>query len=105
VIDKSEQKEALRRNAPEVLSGRSDSAASLSPQIGLCCGQSTQVLGVLTASQVLRRRGATELRYGSSRHYGLAIVVAVLAAQDVFGIEQLRRTVLLGELGLEALRT
>jgi magnesium chelatase family protein len=31
----------------------------------------------------------------------LAIVAAVLAAQGVFGADQLRRTVLLGELGLD----
>ncbi|HEX6760238.1 MAG TPA: magnesium chelatase domain-containing protein, partial [Propionibacteriaceae bacterium] len=33
--------------------------------------------------------------------YDLAIVAAVLAAQGVFGVEELRRTVLLGELGLD----
>ena len=34
-------------------------------------------------------------------HYDLAIVAAVLAAQGVFRAEELRRTVLLGELGLD----
>jgi magnesium chelatase family protein len=34
-------------------------------------------------------------------HYDLAIVAAVLAAQGVFGVEELSRTVLLGELGLD----
>jgi magnesium chelatase family protein len=34
-------------------------------------------------------------------HYDLAIVAAVLAARGVFGAAQLRRTVLLGELGLD----
>jgi magnesium chelatase family protein len=34
-------------------------------------------------------------------HYDLAIVAAVLAAQGVFAAEELRRTVLLGELGLD----
>jgi magnesium chelatase family protein len=34
-------------------------------------------------------------------HYDLAIVAAVLAAQRVFPAEELRRTVLLGELGLD----
>jgi magnesium chelatase family protein len=34
-------------------------------------------------------------------HYDLAIVAAVLAANGVFGAEELRRTVLLGELGLD----
>jgi magnesium chelatase family protein len=34
-------------------------------------------------------------------HYDLAIVAAVLGAKGVFGAEQLRRTVLLGELGLD----
>jgi magnesium chelatase family protein len=34
-------------------------------------------------------------------HYDLAIVAAVLAAQGVFGAEELRRTALLGELGLD----
>ena len=34
-------------------------------------------------------------------HYDLAIVAAVLAAQGVFKAEELRRTVLLGELGLD----
>jgi predicted ATPase with chaperone activity len=34
-------------------------------------------------------------------HYDIAIVAAVLAAQGVFGAEQLRRTALLGEVGLE----
>jgi magnesium chelatase family protein len=33
--------------------------------------------------------------------FDLAIVAAVLAAQVVFGAEELRRTVLLGELGLD----
>jgi magnesium chelatase family protein len=34
-------------------------------------------------------------------HYDLAIVAAVLAAQGVFAAEQLRRTALLGEVGLD----
>ena len=34
-------------------------------------------------------------------HYDLAIVAAVLGAKGVFGAEQLRRTILLGELGLD----
>src|SRR4029453_12262356 len=34
-------------------------------------------------------------------HYDLAIVAAVLAAQGVFAAEELRRTVLLGEVGLD----
>jgi magnesium chelatase family protein len=34
-------------------------------------------------------------------HYDVAIVAAILAAQGVFGAEELRRTVLLGELGLD----
>jgi magnesium chelatase family protein len=34
-------------------------------------------------------------------HYDLAIVAAVLAAQGIFGAKELRRTVLLGELGLD----
>ena len=34
-------------------------------------------------------------------HYDIAIVAAVLAAQGVFGAEQLRRSVLLGEVGLD----
>jgi magnesium chelatase family protein len=34
-------------------------------------------------------------------HYDIAIVAAVLAAQGVFGAEQLRRTALLGEVGLD----
>ena len=34
-------------------------------------------------------------------HYDLAIVAAVLAAANVFGLEQLHRTVFLGELGLD----
>jgi magnesium chelatase family protein len=34
-------------------------------------------------------------------HYDLAIVAAVLGATGVFGAEQLRRTILLGELGLD----
>ena len=34
-------------------------------------------------------------------HYDLAIVAAVLAAQRVFPAEEIRRTVLLGELGLD----
>src|ERR687897_1800246 len=34
-------------------------------------------------------------------HYDAAIVAAVLAAQGVFRVEELRRTVLLGELGLD----
>jgi magnesium chelatase family protein len=34
-------------------------------------------------------------------HYDVAIVAAVLAAQGVFGAEELRRTVLLGEVGLD----
>jgi magnesium chelatase family protein len=34
-------------------------------------------------------------------HYDLAIVAAVLAAKGAFGAEELRRTVLLGELGLD----
>ena len=42
---------------------------------------------------------ATLPKVGS--HYDLAIVAAVLAAQGVFGVEELRRTVLLGELGLD----
>jgi magnesium chelatase family protein len=34
-------------------------------------------------------------------HYDLAIVAAVLAAQGIFGAVELRRTALLGELGLD----
>ena len=34
-------------------------------------------------------------------HYDIAIVAAVLPAQGVFGAEQLRRSVLLGEVGLD----
>jgi magnesium chelatase family protein len=34
-------------------------------------------------------------------HYDLAIVAAILAAQGIFGAEELRRTALLGELGLD----
>ena len=34
-------------------------------------------------------------------HYDLAIVAAVLAAQGIFRVKELRRTVLLGELGLD----
>jgi len=37
----------------------------------------------------------------SSRHFDLTIVAAVLAAHGVFGAEQLRRTALLGEVGLD----
>ena len=37
-------------------------------------------------------------------HYDIAIVAAVLAAQGVFGAEQLRRSVLLGEVGLDGRR-
>src|SRR3954465_11094414 len=34
-------------------------------------------------------------------HYDIAIVAAVLAAQGIFGAEQLRRSVVLGEVGLD----
>ena len=34
-------------------------------------------------------------------HYDLAIVAAILAAQRIFRADELRRTVLLGELGLD----
>jgi magnesium chelatase family protein len=38
---------------------------------------------------------------GHRPKFDLAIVAAVLAAQGVFAAEELRRTVLLGELGLD----
>jgi magnesium chelatase family protein len=34
-------------------------------------------------------------------HYDIAIIAAVLAAQGIFGPEQLRRSILLGEVGLD----
>jgi hypothetical protein len=43
----------------------------------------------------------TGVKYGISAHFDLAIVAAVLAADDVFGVGELAGTVLLGELGLD----